>query len=169
MVIHRLCISLAANRYRIVNCIGKRKNCFRRVNKREYNRAVIDAPLNTRLNCVFLPGHFHVVPTGETAMTDLLTLLNRLRRPKLLIQAARFGMIDYRRETALRRLLGCAGLPGNGAALAALMEIEDALDEQRRGDDAGYSARRHVDVMIAIMGEARLMRAARHPAPACRT
>lgn len=92
-------------------------------------------------------------------MTDLLSMLNQLRRPRILIEAARFGLAEYRRETALRRLLGDARLPGNGAALAALMEIEDTLDEQRRRHDAGYSATRHVDVMIAIMGEARLMRA----------
>lgn len=94
-------------------------------------------------------------------MTDLLTMLNQLRRPSILIQAARIGMMEYCRETALRRHLGCVRLPGNGAALSALMEIESALDEERRQNGAGYSAARHVDVMIAIMGEARLLRASR--------
>ena len=94
-------------------------------------------------------------------MTDLLTLLNQLRRPKILIQAARFGMIEYRREASLRRLLSATQLPGNGAALAALMEIEGELEDQRRIDDASYSPARHVEVMIAIMGEARFLRAAR--------
>jgi len=94
-------------------------------------------------------------------MTDLLTILNQLRRPKLLLQAARFGMLEYRRESALRRLLTITRLPGNGAALAALMEMEDEMEDQRRTNDAGYSAARHVEVMIAIMGEARLLRASR--------
>lgn len=94
-------------------------------------------------------------------MTDLLTRLEQLRRPSLLIQAARIGMLDYDRDTALRRQLGWTRAPGSGAALSALMEIEDALNEQRRNGDAGYSPARHVEVMIAIMGEARLLRASR--------
>ncbi|WP_397543394.1 DUF6477 family protein [Roseovarius salis] len=94
-------------------------------------------------------------------MTDLLSLLDQRRRPPLLVQAARIGAAEYRRERALRRHLGCNDLPGNGAALSALMELEDALEEGRQAGDAGYSPARHVDVMIALMGEARLMRASR--------
>ncbi len=94
-------------------------------------------------------------------MDDLLSKLNRLRRPALLIEAARIGVMDYCRERVLRRLLGASRPPGNGAALAALMELEDAIDEDRRNGRAGYSPARHVEVMIAIMGEARLLQAAR--------
>jgi len=91
-------------------------------------------------------------------MTDLLSMLKQLRRPTLLIEAARLGTSDYRRETALRRLLGGLRAPASGPALCALLDIESALDDQRRCDDAGYSPARHVDVLIAIMGEARLLR-----------
>ena len=94
-------------------------------------------------------------------MTDLLTMLAQLRRPRLLISAARFGLIEHRREVGLRRILGYDHPKGNGAALLALMEIEGELNEQRTSNDAAYSAARHVDVMIAIMGEAQLMRASR--------
>lgn len=94
-------------------------------------------------------------------MTDLLTLLNQRRRPPLLVQAARIGVADYRRGRALRRHLGWTRRPGHGAALAALMELEGDMEEQRMGGDAGYSPARHVDLLIAVMGEARMMRAAR--------
>ncbi|MEQ9259927.1 MAG: DUF6477 family protein [Roseovarius sp.] len=92
-------------------------------------------------------------------MQDILSQLDRMRRPRLLIRAARIGSEDYRREQALKRVLGFDHPRGNGAALAALMEIEGEMEEMRRCSVAGYSATRHVEVMIAIMGEARLMRA----------
>ncbi len=38
-------------------------------------------------------------------MTDFHTVLANLRRPRLLIRAARFGLQDYRRDRDLRRLL----------------------------------------------------------------
>ena len=95
-------------------------------------------------------------------MTDIFSFLNTLRRPHLLIRAARIGVDEYRRDPHLRRLLGYGTLPRSGAALMRLVEIESELNTQRREEDAGYSAMRHVEVLIAMMGEARLLRAS-HP------
>lgn len=92
-------------------------------------------------------------------MKDILGLLNDLRRPRLLIRAARIGAQDYRRNPHLHRVLGFGVLPRPGAALMQLMEIEATLDENRRTQDAAYSVSRHVEVLTAMMGEARLMRA----------
>lgn len=94
-------------------------------------------------------------------MQDLLTMLTTLRRPRLLIRAARLGVQDYRRDRHLQRLLGYGSLPRPAAALMRLMEMERAMNEQRQNDDAGYSLPRHLDVLIAMMGEAQLLRAAR--------
>jgi hypothetical protein len=92
-------------------------------------------------------------------MDELLKHLDTLRRPRLLIRAARIGLQEYCREGHLRRLLPGTE-PGRGAAtLRALIEMEAALDAQRRAGAACYSACRHVDVLIAMMGEARLLRA----------
>ena len=96
-------------------------------------------------------------------MTDLLAILDRLRRPRLLIQAARAGCEDYRRTAHLHRLLGHGDLPRHGEALAQLIEIEDGLNQQRRSGENGYSLVAHVDVLIAMMAEAQLARAL-HPA-----
>lgn len=96
-------------------------------------------------------------------MTDTLALLNTLRRPRLLIRAARIGAQDYRRQAHLRRHLGYGPLPQGVAALHQLVEIEAMLNDQRQRHDAGYSPARHVDILIAMMGEARILRAA-HPA-----
>lgn len=90
-------------------------------------------------------------------MKDILGLLNDLRRPRLLIRAARIGVQDYRRDPHLHSLLGYGALPRSGPALMSLVELEADLDEMRRKDDAGYSIARHVEVLTAMMGEARLL------------
>ena len=91
-------------------------------------------------------------------MQDIQGRIAGLERPKLLVQAARCGLQEYRREPALDRLLG-AGRPRRcGETALCLLEIEADLDGQRRADQAGYSIARHVDVLIALMGEARLLR-----------
>lgn len=94
-------------------------------------------------------------------MQDVMSMLNALRRPQLLIRAARFGAQEYRRDKHLQRLLGYGSLPRPAAAVLRLMDIERTLNDQRNGDDAGYDLSRHVDVLIAMMGEAQLLRSAR--------
>ncbi len=92
-------------------------------------------------------------------MQDILSMLNALHRPRLLMRAARIGAEDYRRAAHLPRLLGYGNLPRHGVALLRLMEIEATLNAQRLEDDSAYSLLRHVDVLIAIVGEARILRA----------
>lgn len=89
-------------------------------------------------------------------------MINGLRRPRLLIRAAKLGVKEYDRTRHLRRLLG-HDLPGHpGAAILRLMEIEQDFDVQRRQENGSYSLSRHLDVLIAIIGEAQLLMAA-HP------
>lgn len=92
-------------------------------------------------------------------MMDLLTKLDNLKRPRLLIRAARIGLAEYRRDVDLKRHVGHGPLPRSGVALAQLVELESGINEQRRAQNAGYSSVKHVDVLIAMMGEARIMRA----------
>ncbi|WP_372602971.1 DUF6477 family protein [Actibacterium sp.] len=90
-------------------------------------------------------------------MSDPITVMKALRRPRLLISAARFGLGDYRRDRDLRRLVKTPRLPMPDQALSALLEQEERLEETRRAGDAGYSIARHVEVLIAMMAEARLL------------
>ncbi|EAR52273.1 hypothetical protein OG2516_02514 [Oceanicola granulosus HTCC2516] len=96
-------------------------------------------------------------------MQDLFTKAAALKRPKLLVSAARFGLEDYRRDTHLPRILRSAGAPRTGVALVRLLELEESLNARRNTGAADYSIARHVEVLIAIMGEARLLRAASRP------
>lgn len=93
-------------------------------------------------------------------MQDALTILRQLRRPRLLIRAARAGLADYRRDLHLRRMLGLAAPRRSGPALIRLMEIECELNDARLSRCASYDVAHHVEVLIAMMGEAQLMRSA---------
>lgn len=99
-------------------------------------------------------------------MQDIFSRLNALHRPRLMMRAARIGAQDYHRSAHLPRLLGYGTLPRHGAALMRLMDIESSLEHQRTTSDAGYSLVRHVDVLIAMVGEARVLRAAQAGAAA---
>ena len=94
---------------------------------------------------------------GAVQPQDPLAALARLRRPRLLIRAARFGIADYQRSRDLRRMLG--RVPGPGPALLnELMDIEAAMDASRTAGDAAWRPAQHVDILVAVMAEARLMR-----------
>ncbi len=90
-------------------------------------------------------------------MSDVLSRLAALRRPKLLVHAARLGLADYHRDRDLKRLMHRANLPSPGAAVTLLMEEEAELNATRKEGVAGYSPTRHVAVLIALLGEARLI------------
>lgn len=91
-------------------------------------------------------------------MTDFRTILNDLRRPGLLIRAARFGLGEYRRERDLRRLLGAPTPPEPERALPRLLAEEERLESERKSGNAGYSLCHHIEVLIALLAEAHLLR-----------
>lgn len=88
-----------------------------------------------------------------------LNNLSSTRRPRLLIRAARIGVAAYARERDLRRLLQSLRAPTPERALDRLVEIEESYEVCRRDGDAGYSVSRHVEVLSAIMAEARALAA----------
>jgi Family of unknown function (DUF6477) len=91
-------------------------------------------------------------------MSDIRTLLATLRRPRLLMHAARFGLGDYRRERDLRRLVKSIASPE--VSVPRLIEVERHLEDTRLAGDASYSVARHIEVLIALLAEARLLRLA---------
>ena len=96
-------------------------------------------------------------------MHDVTGLIGTLRRPNLLVRAARFGVDDYRRSLHLPRLLNMITLPRSAEAILKLFDIEAGLNQSRLARTADYSVGRHVEVLIALLGEARLIRASTRP------
>ena len=94
-------------------------------------------------------------------MIDIHTRLATLKRPRLLARAARFGVDDYRRDVHLRRILQSDGLPRTADALMQLFDIEAEMNAARLARSGNYAPSRHVEVLIAIAGEARDLQAAR--------
>ncbi len=92
-------------------------------------------------------------------MQDVISMLQSLRRPSLLMRAARIGAEDYHRDAHLPRLLGYGVLPRHTQALLKLMELEATVNQQRTSGNASYSLVKHVDLLIAMLGEARVLRA----------
>lgn len=93
-------------------------------------------------------------------MLDLLGMIAALNRPRLLVSAARFGVEEYARGAELPRLLKCAGPPRTGEAIVRLLDLEAGLEARRIVGAADYAVARHVAVLAALLGEARILRAA---------
>jgi hypothetical protein len=89
---------------------------------------------------------------ADTARTALLAL----RRPRLLIRAARFALGDYERGRGLARVFGAEGPNTSDTdVLAPLIAREAAFEHCRREGHVTYSVTRHIDVLVALMAEAR--------------
>lgn len=95
-------------------------------------------------------------------MLDIQTRVAQLRRPNLLVRAARFGFDDYVRNTHLKRILKTEIIPRPAPAVVALLDIEQQLDIARKEKQATYSVARHVDVLIALMAEAQALASTTH-------
>lgn len=87
--------------------------------------------------------------------TDCRALLADLRRPQLLIRAARLGLSEYRRDRDLKRLID--GQPAPDRSVPRLLTEEEKMEANRQRGDAGYSVGRHIEVLIALMAEVSLL------------
>lgn len=74
-----------------------------------------------------------------------------LRRPRLLMSAARHGLGEYRRARDLLRLLGYC--PSAAVAAMDLAEMEASAEAARRAGSPAWSCTRHVEVLIALLAE----------------
>ena len=90
-------------------------------------------------------------------MTEVSSLLKTLKRPRLLVQAARAGQPDYDRKRMLARLLRVQDGAGSTQIALKLVSLEIEMEEKRVAKDASYSIPRHIEVLAAIMAEARLL------------
>ncbi len=87
-------------------------------------------------------------------MNEFSNMLDTVRRPRILIRAARAGVAEYRRSRDLKRLLKSAG-PSTQSAVSSLLAEEFRLEAIRVAGEATYSVQRHVAVLTALIAEAR--------------
>lgn len=92
-------------------------------------------------------------------MTTHMSRLSALSRPRILVRAARFGTVDFNRDRSLRRMIEGETVPAPGQAFDQLLEREASMDEARRSGGAAYSPARHVELLSALINEARLAEA----------
>lgn len=92
-------------------------------------------------------------------MTNVPNSPANLRRPALLIRAARIGLRNYNRHRTLTRIFPQGDLTPGDKTLAHLTEREAAINEIRRTDQARYSVSDHVEILIALLAEWRLISA----------
>lgn len=89
-------------------------------------------------------------------MTEFTKVLAKLKRPKLLIRAAHHGISEYNRNRDLKRLLKQTA-PAPEKAMEQLINEEAMLEKARCEGGTNYSVSRHVDIMIAMLAEMRLL------------
>lgn len=104
------------------------------------------------------------------SVVSVLETLARIRRPQLLLRTARHGTSEYNRNTDLRRILRIPATPPPGATTVRLLiELEEMHDAMRTrpAHEVGnpWRAARHVEVLIALIAEARLMAEVVLPSP----
>lgn len=87
-------------------------------------------------------------------MTDFAPVIAALRRPKILVRAARCGLSDYRRDRDLKRILRLPRAAASAHAMSTLLAEESRLEAIRAAGEATYSLQRHVAVLTALLAEA---------------
>ena len=85
-------------------------------------------------------------PQSETAQES-----PSARRPRLLLDAARLGVSEYRRARDLPRLIGDPA--GQGDIVARLADLEAGMEAARLAEDPHWSCIRHVELLIALLAE----------------
>ncbi|HEY0213253.1 MAG TPA: DUF6477 family protein [Paenirhodobacter sp.] len=91
----------------------------------------------------------------HTELSLQLCAIAALRRPRLLVRAARAGQVDYNRNRDLRGLIDPNLLSRPETLLNALLENDAQLEAARQAGAVEYNVTRHVAVLIALMAEAR--------------
>ncbi|WP_347834130.1 DUF6477 family protein [uncultured Planktomarina sp.] len=79
--------------------------------------------------------------------------LNTLKRPKLMLEAARNGTARYDPKRHLPVLLGSSYHKSKTGQLDCLLDTEEIYNRLRKEKRAEYSPARHICYLIAILAE----------------
>ena len=95
----------------------------------------------------------------DSVTADILQDVVALKRPSMLVRAAKEGALGYRRKAHLRRYFGEHQQRCGADLLKKIMQLEAEQNVQRKAVQAEYSITQHVDILIALIGEAQILRA----------
>lgn len=155
-LIARMMAMVGTNRGRIyfemVNFNPVSRKSFKKGKREDGERAAKQIPSNTAIS----PLDLEPSDTDQRShfMQDIHALLSNLKRPKLLVRAARFGITEYDRTRDLRRIAGVGDSATSHSILSRLVELEEQAEETRLRRDGTYSVKKHVEVLVALMAEA---------------
>ncbi|RLJ41662.1 hypothetical protein BCF46_2628 [Litoreibacter meonggei] len=90
-------------------------------------------------------------------MIDLTRQLTDLRRPRLLVRAARHGISHYQRNRDLRRITGQSRSDSPRIVVETLLHQEEQLEQTRLAHDGTYNVNKHIELLIALMAESRAL------------
>ena len=76
-----------------------------------------------------------------------------IRRPRILIKAAKIGLQYYKREKNLKILLKTNQTPTPETAIAWLVDAESSLNKDREKGAASYSLEQHIALLTALLNE----------------
>lgn len=86
-------------------------------------------------------------------MQDSKFELSMLKRPKILITAARIASRTYRRSRDLSAVLGYSHPTSDRLIRQKLFDLEHMINQKRRMNGASYDLKILVQVLSAIMAE----------------
>ena len=88
---------------------------------------------------------------------DVIAQLETAKRPRLLMRAARYGRNLYDRNRDLARIITSHPPIVQSDILQTLILIEEAHEQKRRQNDAGYFVTEHVECLSALLAESFLL------------
>ena len=80
-------------------------------------------------------------------------MLPKIKRPRILIKAAKIGLKHYEREKGLEQLLRLNKGAKPESVVEKLVAAEATINEQRVNGGASYSLDRHINLLTALLNE----------------
>ena len=86
-------------------------------------------------------------------MSEFHSKLSTIKRPKILIKAAKIASRTYLRSRDLSGVLGYSHPTTDRSIRQQLFDLESSINQKRRLEDASYDLKTHVQVLSALLAE----------------
>jgi len=88
-------------------------------------------------------------------MFDIQQILEELRRPRILVRAAKFGLARHTRDSDLKRGAQAMSKSSPAAVLDQLLTQEGDLEKARVSGQASYDIHRHIGLLTSVLAVAK--------------